>query len=464
MSTPSLSVRAAALAALLFALPPRAAAEEAKSAGDLTDAERERAVKEVMVRVDAAYQAALAAHAGETDRWFVARGVVADKSERTVRVDAFSTGLPPGSILEFLLITLNSGHDYEATFQTTALAADLARAFAFIGLPTGRPVAPGSFRFWPAGERVLATASVDGAAPIPLDAFAADAQTKAPLPETGFLYVGGAWKEDGTLTVDSAGPGSIVPTYNEPVTLFDLPRRAPQGTVYESITASTNSPAKPFLPVAIEFRPEPRPEGAPRRVRDLALRIVAPRTYSVDGAAETLDASALVLRLQEIRKAGQDPYVSFSWDGAVPCGDLREAAQLLQMLDADSGAGIRVVEPPAGFPFYQAFLPRDEWRDRARRFSQPCELRLSLDESGAASAVLDVITETWPDEALKPDLSVEEIPGVTPEALPGLLRAKAIPDLKAILVFVPSALKWSDLAPFLAACADTHPLVQIFVD
>ena len=256
MSTPSLSVRAAALAALLFALPPRAAAEEAKSAGDLTDAERERAVKEVMVRVDAAYQAALAAHAGETDRWFVARGVVADKSERTVRVDAFSTGLPPGSILEFLLITLNSGHDYEATFQTTALAADLARAFAFIGLPTGRPVAPGSFRFWPAGERVLATASVDGAAPIPLDAFAADAQTKAPLPETGFLYVGGAWKEDGTLTVDSAGPGSIVPTYNEPVTLFDLPRRAPQGTVYESITASTNSPAKPFLPVAIEFRPD----------------------------------------------------------------------------------------------------------------------------------------------------------------------------------------------------------------
>ena len=456
-------LRFAAFASPLL-LSLAAAADEPRTLGDLSEAERERGMEALSARIESAYQAALAAHAGETDRWFVARGVIADKSERTVRVDAFSTGLPPGSILEFLLITLNSGHDYEATFQTTAMAADLARAFAFIGLPTGRPVAAGSFRFWPAGERVTATASVDGAAPLPLDAFAANAQTKEPLPETGFLYVGGAWKEDGTLTVDSSGPGSIVPTYNEPVTLFDVPRRAPQGAVYETICVSSNAPVVPFLPVVLEFRPESRPAEAPRRVRDLALRLVGPAAYALDGAADPLSAADLVARLQEIRNARQDPYVTFSWDDAVACGDLRTAAQLLQMLDADSGAGIRVDAPPSGFPYYQAFLPRDEWRDRTRRFTQPCELRFALDEAGAASVTLVAITETWPDEALKPDLSVEEIPGVTPESLPGLLRAKAVPDLKAILVFVPSALKWSDVAPFLAACADTHPLVQIFVD
>ena len=447
-----------------FLLSLAAAAEEARPIGDLTEEERARGMEALSARIESAYQAAMEAHAGETDRWFVARGVLADRESRTVRVDAITTGIPAGSILEFLVITLNSGHDYESAFQTPAMAADVARAFAFVGLPPGRPIAQPSFRFWSAGERVTASVSVDGAAPLPLDAFAADAKTKEPLPETGFLYVGGAWKEDGTLTVDSSGPGSVVPTYNEPVTLFDVPRRAPQGVVYETICASSNAPAQPFLPVVVEFRPESRPAEAPRRVRDLALRLVAPALYSLDGAAEPLSAADLVARLQEIRNAKQDPYVTFSWDGAVSCGDVRTAAQLLQMLDADSGAGIRVDAPPAGFPYYQAFLPRDEWRDRSQRFTQPCELRFTLAEDGTASATLVSITETWPDEALKPELSVEELPDVMPAALPDLLRAKAIPDLKAILVFVPSGLKWSAVAPYLAACADTHPLVQIFVD
>ena len=46
-------------------------------------------------------------------------------------------------------------------------------------------------------------------------------------------------------------------------------------------------------------RPESRPAGAPRRVRDLALRLVGPAAYALDGAADPLSAADLVARLQE---------------------------------------------------------------------------------------------------------------------------------------------------------------------
>ena len=164
---------------LLLATAACAAAQEPAADPYLeAESKKDAAMKAFSERLDAGL-AARAEACADTNRFFVAKGVLADREKGTVEVDAFTTGTQPGSICEFYLITINSGHDYEAVFQTFALASDIAKAFEFLGVPAGSPVAYPKMRFWSAGERVAATASVDGAPARPLGAFAADAKSGA---------------------------------------------------------------------------------------------------------------------------------------------------------------------------------------------------------------------------------------------------------------------------------------------
>ena len=426
--------------------------------------DEENAAKAVLsAALDESFAAAKEKFGADTNRYFVARGVLADREARTVRLDAFATGIRPGAIAEFLLITLNSGHEYESVFQTFALAADIARAFEFLGVPPGLPADFSAYRFWPRGERFEVEAEVDGAPAVPAEGFLMEASTQKPREPAGFLWIGGGWTEGGVSnTVDFSGPGSILPSYNEPVSLFDVPRRAPQNEVYQSCLAGENAPRRAILPTVLTFRPEARPADAPSRVRPVALRL-SPEGFSIDGADPVPPAEALkALRAFRTDRA-QDAYVSFSWDDAAPLADLRAVAQLLRMVDTEE-TGIRVDAPPEGFPYYQALLPRDEWRDRAARYSQPCELRLARGEDGAVAATLVAIGEIWKDDALKPDLDVKEFPVANADDFRAKLAEKAPAGMKALLVFVPGALPYGELRPYLDAVRATHPLVQIFVD
>ena len=428
-----------------------------------TEAEEDAAKAELSAALDASFAEAKGKYGSDTNRWFVARGVLADRVTRTVRVDAFATGIRPGAIAEFLLITANSGHEYESVFQTFAFAADVARAFEFLGLPPGRPADFSVYRFWPRGERVEVEAEVGGAPAVPAESFLMEASTQKPREPAGFLWIGGEWTAGAVSnSVDFSGPGSVLPSYNEPVTLFDVPRRAPQNEVYQSCLAGENVPKRAILPAVLTFRPEARPEGAPLRVRPVALRL-SPEGFSVDGAAPVPPAEALKVLRSFRADLAQDAYVSFSWDDASPLADLRAVAQLLRMVDVEE-TGIRVDAPPEGFPYYQAFLPRDEWRDRSARFAQPCELRLAKDGDGAVSATLVAIGEIWKDDALKPDLDVKEFPVADAADFRAELAEKAPAGMKALLVFVPGSLPYGELRPYLDAVRATHPLVQIFVD
>ena len=446
---------------------PAPAPAEASDNGDgwrPTSEEEANAAKAALsAALDESFAAARERYGADTNRYFVARGVLADREARTVRVDAFSTGVRPGAIAEFLLITLNSGHDYESVFQTFAFAADIARAFDFLGVPPGRPTDFAAYRFWPRGERFEAEAEVDGAAAVPAETFLMEASTQKPREPEGFLWIGGERAAAGASnTVDFAGPGSILPSYNEPVTLFDVPRRAPQNEVYQTCLAGENVPRRAGLPAVLVFRPEARPADAPLRVRPVALRL-SPAGFSIDGADPVPPAEALKALRAFRADLAQDAYVSFSWDDASTLADLRAVAQLLRMVDKEE-TGIRVDEPPAGFPYYQALLPRDEWRDRSARFSQPCELRLAKDGDAPVAATLVAIGEIWKDDALKPDLDVKEFPVADADAFRAAIAEKAPNDMKALLVFVPGALPYGELRPYLDAVRATHPLVQIFVD
>ena len=166
---------------------------------------------------------------------------------------------------------------------------------------------------------------------------------------------------------------------------------------------------------------------------------------------------------KRVRDEKRDVYLSFDWTPAVTLGALKSAATLLQTLDKDE-TGIRVDAPPAGFPYYQFILPDEEWRDRAKRLSQPCELRFAKGEDGAVSATLVAISEDWEGESLKPTLSAEEIPLPYPLARPGLLKEKTPRQLPVVLVFAPSDLTWADLVPWLETILPDYPGIRLFLD
>lgn len=453
------------------------AQDAAPAAGSWEDAEakKDAAKKALADKVDADF-ARRAAEFADTNRFFVAKGVFADRVKGTVEVDAFTTGTLPGSICEFYFITINSGHDYEAVFQTFAFASDVAKAFEFLGVPAGRPVAYPKMRFWSAGERVAATASVDGAPARPLGAFAARAGSGETLDGQVFVYVGGTRLADGSLDVDSQGPGSIVPDYNEPQTLFDIPAKAPQGVVYTQTLVSTNAAFEAFLPAVVTFAPEKREAPlSPRRVADDfllfmgeadAFRYTTPRAPDCHEnlLAHGSSPSDLVKRLSaRVRDEKRDVYLSFRWTPDTTLGALKNAATLLQSLDKDD-TGVRVDAPPAGFPYYQFILPDEEWRDREKRLSQPCELRFAKGEDGAVAATLVAIAENWEGEALKPTLVPEELPLDGPLALPGLLKEKTPRQLPVVLVFAPSDLTWGEVAPWLSPILADCPGIRLFLD
>ena len=463
---------------LLLLLPVLALAQDPATppaADPVLDAEAkaDAAKKALADKLDADF-AKRVAECADTNRWFFAKGVRADREKGTVEVDAFTTGTQTNSICEFYLITLNSGHDYEAVFQTHAFASDIVRAFEFLGVPAGRPVDYPKMRYWSAGERIAATASVAGGPAVPLGSLAADAATGKSFDAQEFIYLGGTRLADGSLDVDSQGPGSIVPDYNEPQSVFDIPAKAPQSVVYTKTVLSTNAAFEAFLPAVVTFAPEKRdPKLSSRRVADDELlfhgdgfRYCTPRAPDCH---ETLlppgtPPADLVKRLSErVRAEKRDVYLTFKWTPAVTLGALKNAATLLQTLDKDE-TGIRVDAPPTGFPYYQFILPNEEWRDREKRLSQPCELRFAKAEDGAVSATLVAIAENWEGESLKPTLVPEEIPLDGPLALPGLLKEKTPRQLPVVLVFAPSDLAWGDLAPWLGPIVADYPGIRLFLD
>lgn len=393
---------------------------------------------------------------GDNPDYFVAFGLLADKAARRIELDAYTTGVGPNDIAEFYLITANSGHGYEALLVAMSTADDICKAVEFIGVPRGTGVDYKKMRFWPKGERVMATASIDGGEPVALDSMVRFTDTGEPLTNKGFVYVGDLRDDNGAFIGDSAGPGSIISTYNEPITVLDVPRRAPQSEVYERYTISTNVVKIQDAWADVVLYPESRPAGAPPRVRDVALSF-STNEVSIDGASHAPLADALNA-LRADSEAGRDIHAELSWGGDMPIGQIAETCRLLSLLDVEGG--ICIAPPAKGQPYYKAFIPNEQWRERENRYTQPCELRFASD----GSATLVVIEEIWGEGGqLKPELKVEEIAGVTPETLPELLEKKSPERSPSVFVFAPTALVYGKVDPFIRALPDKFFDIHVFV-
>ena len=399
-------------------------------------------------------------------------GVVADKSKREVRLVAEAVGHGVGITAEFLLVGPLSDRAYEAVAVTVARPGDIARAVQSLGLVCGGGIGSRPFRFWPCGERVVATVrrlDAADAAERPLQTLIGDANTTSPLiGEEGLVFTGGRWSGTGAARAcltDTNMPSSVISLYNEPCTIFDVPFQVGQSEVYGRLTVAEALPYGALLEIVL--RPLV-PRDGPPRVWPLTVTAamqgqdVALTCAGADGTVlkQAPMADALTwLRAQS--EQGRELFVTLDMDDAMPLKRAVDVARVFAMLD---GKGVKLDGKTEKGLFPRAFLPQEKWRERKDRNPQPFELHIAENASGKISKKLIFIEEDWNVQGLDPKLTPREYPFETWEELPGLIAITGGADCKVALLFVfaPPEMPLGKFMPGVRALADRLWLVYVF--
>jgi len=370
-------------------------------------------------RVESTFREMQKKHAGNPDI-LVLPGLVADRSNKIVRIQAEATGMPSHLQTEFMLITEGSGHDYEALAVSFAKPSDIHKALEFIGLKPGRPVNPEKLASWPKGERVIVyfnwtlpagnagITNANGPFHVRGETLMIDRRNNGkPLPESGFVFTGSIRKPGRANTnvqvyaADEYSPNCIGSYFNDIETVLDVPRQAPQGYVYDY---QYPNPAFVFATnQAVEITMEPEYRDGRERVKDLNLRISGSADAATnllwdlrgkDGkpAAGDTQIASVLAAFDRMVQDGCDPYVTVDFDNAIPLKTVHETCLLLAAIDRDGG--IRIEPPPDGRLHYKAFTPREEMRNPANRIAEPWELKL-VNMRGILSGELTLDDETY---------------------------------------------------------------------
>ncbi len=391
-------------------------------------------------------------------------GIHADKAAKTVTVLAESTGLSRNTTIEFPLAGMISNHDYEALALMLGKPSELAAAVEWIGMPRGTPTSRRGARFWPKGERMSVTIArlpdnAEAPSPAqPIGAWIKDNAANGPAFTNNFVYTGSTWT-DGECAADGDAPGSVIATFNEPLSLFDVPELAEKGEVYGRYASSTPALEKGSLLVytfATEARAVPRlltlsvlakpVADPPKNLADLRFDATSKDT----GWEDLADVNALSLfeRIMPLIPE-RDVFVQWTLDDRLT---VLTAAQLAAAIASVEGrSGIRVDGPPAGQLYYRAFLPNPDWIPREERLLQPFELHLAKNEDGTWQRTFISIDEDWsaPDK-LTPDLTVNRHPLADDwqTALPKILAEKDPEKHKsALFIFTPPETPLSTFMP-----------------
>lgn len=412
---------------------------------------------------------------------FARRGLLADRRERKVIIDAEATGLEAGGVVEFPIIAEHSAHDYEALFISFAKPSDIRAALEFIGIPAGRGVSFKNHVFWPRGERVMVSVELPDGKALPIENMILDERKEGtpPMPAVGFIHAGSQLAREGdkvVLAADQEGPGSIASSYNEPTTLLDMPHQAMQGDVYERFIANPRTLVEKEAFVRITLTPEKRPDKYPERVVELALQASLPpgaaglsgavfKLYPRGADSAKVEEIALADALKQCRAMlpERDPYVMPDLDESLDVRTAKDLAALL--LTLDNPGGIRVDSPKDGQVYYKAFLPDEAWRPRENRPTQPSELRFEEAGDGEVRATLVRIEEIWNEEPdnWRPTLKTYEKILDSPRELPELLEGTGA-ALPVLFVFATGDTRLGHIMPYLRGVLSTHPNIHIFIE
>lgn len=426
-------------------------------------------------RVDTLHAERQAAYANDADVW-VRRGVLANRRERTVVIDAEATGLGPGNPVEFVLIGSASGHDYEALAVAYPTPSDVHEALVFIGLPVGEGFNPASLRFVPKGERVHATISWTDQEGIAhswsAEELIEDARAGNALPVEGFAFVGSltVQAEDGPgYAADLNDPHSIISIYNEPTTVLDRPRPVAQSDVYGVLQPYPGR--QPTYGEFLQVKLHPQKPAGEYRVFDLELIItggdedVPVRLQLHDNEGTPLHKEPrlpnVLAALNRLVEDDRTPFIRLAIGDEVA---LREIRDLVQLLTAFEDEEIMYLEPPvSGHLFHRAFTPQETFRERADRPSQALELALKRTKTRQLTGVVREIVDTRARREDPFTADITEFPVTTAEDLPDLLLEIGH-RLPVLLVFVDGDVTYGELMAWLRPVQATHPTLFLFLD
>ncbi|MBO7298716.1 MAG: hypothetical protein J6V41_02755 [Kiritimatiellae bacterium] len=415
----------------------------------------------------------------ENSQLVVERGICINLEKKEIILDAITTEIKEGGISEFAVISFNSGHDYEALFKAYATPTRICKAIESLGTKRGRPVDYSSLTFWSKGEHYSVSVKYNGVER-PISDYIYDVNQKKIMDSITFVYLGSKWNKsaDGeeTFAGDSEGPGSIVSMYNEPLSVFDIPKNAPQGQVYEKSLVSKNVISNEAERVEIILRPEARPVSAPNRNVDVVTTLTQDG-ISID-SAEAIKPIDFVKYLNDKLTLKQDVYAQLAFAENVSLTDIAAFAVLIDSLEQKE---LIKVEAPKNNIYYKAFLPQEAWLKRSDRLAQPLELHISKVENQISKKLI-AIKEVWPDasQSINPTLEPKEyeINQVTNVAELGVQAESWKRDMSLedsvfknyiasgkapLLVFAPTNLTFMELQAELKPLQKTHSNIFIFI-
>jgi hypothetical protein len=439
---------------------------------------------------------------GGNPSFMVAPGVLADKDKKQVVVLAEMRGESQPEI-EFLLLSRNSGHDYEALAVSMADARDIHKALEFIGMTPGRGVAYSKFRFWPKGERVIVhVQSLDAKKyPIRIEDLLNDNRTGKTMKKSGFVFTG-------SVTMDSPDnpsnkiyaaqdrePGSIISDYNEPETVLDVPLFATQESTYghlmriKPFSFSTNELVKIIM--------EPEFKDGQKRIMDCVLEIApmdeadaaAHAARNNTAAEQSLDAvfslkdndgasltkrpglNGVLEALSSLVEKNRDPFVSLKFDDKLKLKTIAAVCRLLENIE--SANGIRVEPPPSGHLYFKAFNPNPKYLDKKERIVHPWELRLTRGKNGVLEGKLTQTENEWKDDdPSNPVLKVTEFNVPDPAALRKELddeaerksKAEKSPNIHVILIITKPDAAYGEITAFIKPVLNTHSTIHVYME
>ena len=259
----------------------------------------------------------------------------------SVTFTAVSTDCGMDAQIEFLFAGPGSDHDYESMFLTEDSVDDIAAAFRKAGMPLGKPTSGKECRFWPIGTKLKMEPD--------LWSLVRDIRNERRQP---VVWTGGAREKDGSLVAATNMPLAVFALYNLPQSLMQFDDALDQSTTYG------------------RFQPAVKLPKGERR------------TFKFTWTGET---------------NGGKHEMTPDFPPEMTVSDAIKLACALSELDSPA---TKVNGFKKGQFFYHAFLPRESWRDRKERLTQPYEVRFV---DGKPS--LTVVKEDWSDpDATDPKL------------------------------------------------------------
>jgi hypothetical protein len=353
------------------------------------------AAKESSNWVDSEYRANVERYSEDPDV-LLERGLVANRKHRYVDLLATATGAGPETAL-YTFIDTNESEPVRAISVTNVKPGAVQAALEFIGMKAGHPFDPSNSYHWPKGERVTATFFWDESnsgrfdRSVRAEKLISDVNWDTSLPELGLRFVGSSSQE----------ASEIATAFNARNTVLEIPYLADKAAISGILVASSAYQFTAGEKLRVRLRPEYR--NGTGRVYDFMLDIEPDRESdgeqlkNLHVTLATPDGEAVIddnfeeafVYLQDLIADGNEPYLQLRFSDSLSARSLINVARfVLTFLIKQE---IRF-DPNDEHLFYSAFLPREAWRDPARRgaASQPVEIHLesSLGEHGLIGEVV----------------------------------------------------------------------------